>query len=260
MHSTVFSELIVSSIVTACRVRFSIEGYRTGEKKSRPYHAMYLKIKGSSTYRTANAVYRSDPSHLIFLPKGSDYTVSFDEPGECFLVEFDAQIVATDILSIPLNNPTPFMNSFRRLERLWLLKKPSYLPKAMAALYGLFATLDELTSPAYVPSSCYRFVETGTKYLEAHYAEPDLSIGQIAEAAGISQVYFRRLFKEIYSVSPIQYIRMFRVEKAKAMLCGEYVSIEEVAYAVGFSNPYHFSKTFRQITGQQPSAYAKLYR
>lgn len=260
MHSTIFSELIVYRILTASRVRFSIENGATGEKKCRPYHAMYLKIKGSSTYRSAGNVYRSDPNHLVFLPKASNYTVSFDEPGECFLVEFDAQIVATDILSIPLNDPTPLLNSFARLERLWLLKKPSYLPKAMSALYGLFAMLDELTSPAYVPSTCYRFVEAGAKYLEKHYADPDLSIGQLAEAAGVSQVYFRRLFKEIYSVSPIQYIRMFRIEKAKAMLCGEYASIEAVAYAVGFSNPYHFSKTFRQITGQQPSAYARLYR
>lgn len=259
MHSTVFSELIVHRILTACRVRFSIEGTTRGEKKNRPYHAMYLKIGGSTTYHTPKAVYLSDPSHLVFLPKGSTYTVSFDEPGECFLVEFDADIVATDILSIPLNNPAALINSFTRLERLWLFKKPSYLPKAMSALYGLFAMLDELTSPAYISSERYRFIESGMKYLETHYADPDLSIGQLADAAGISQVYFRRLFKEIYSVSPIQYIRTVRIEKAKAMLCGEYASIEEVAYAVGFSNPYHFCKTFRQITGQPPSAYARLY-
>jgi len=250
MTSNVFSEMMVTEIREVCRVNLS--DLYGGPKHNRPCSAIFLKLCGRTTYQDAFGTYVSDPEHIVYLPGGSNYRVNFDAPGECFRIQFDEKDVHPGILSIPVKDNSAILNQMVRLEKLWLFKKPSYLPKAMSVLYQILAMLDELTNTSYVSSERYQLIEAGLKYLEDHFDDPALRLEQIAEAAGVSEVYFRRLFKEIFHTSPVQYIRNVRIGKAKALLSGEHSTIEDVAYAVGFTNKYHFSKTFRQITGQTP--------
>lgn len=255
MKSNVFSEMMVTEIREACRV--NLTDLYSGLKVNRPCSALYVKLGGRTTYQNETGLYVCDPEHIVYLPEGCTYRVSFEVPGECYRIEFNAKSVDSGILSIPIKDNSAMLNLITRLERLWLFKKPSYLPKAMSVLYQIFAMLDELTNTSYVSSERYQLIAAGLKYLEDHYDDPALRLEQIAEAAGISEVYFRRLFKEIFHTSPVQYIRNVRIGKAKALLSGEYSTIEDVAYAVGFTNKYHFSKTFRQITGQTPSDFVE---
>lgn len=76
----------------------------------------------------------------------------------------------------------------------------------------------------------------------------------------MSTVYFRKCFESAYGVSPIRYLHNFRISKAKAILRSDFDSVEQVATSVGYNSIYHFSKMFRQYTGQSPSEYAKSAR
>ncbi len=58
-------------------------------------------------------------------------------------------------------------------------------------------------------------------------------------------------------ISPINYIQQLRIKKAKEMLKSDYSKISLIAETVGYSNIYHFSKTFKQITGYSPTEYDK---
>ncbi|MDO7745018.1 MAG: helix-turn-helix transcriptional regulator, partial [Pedobacter sp.] len=67
------------------------------------------------------------------------------------------------------------------------------------------------------------------------------------------------LYKKILPLtgkSPIEYIRSYRLQKSKHLLLKSQMTIAEVAYQVGFSNPKHFSKYFKQEFDILPSAYA----
>lgn len=261
MHTNIFSEIIVTGILQICRVNFSsYSDSGTGGKINRPYAALYLKIQGRTTYTNASGVYLSDPDHIVFLPKGCSYQVKFEELGECYLVEFDTEQVSGDILSIPLENRDTLVHHLTRLENLWLFRRPSYLPRAMAELYGMLTRLDELTNSAYIPSEKFRLIRPAMDYLEAHYDDPGLRVEQLSSLAGVSEAYFRRLFHEVYHVSSVQYLRSVRVSRAKGLLSGKYASMEEVARQAGFSSVYHFSKTFRLLTGQTPSSFAASRR
>ena len=254
MAIPVFSEMTVSQICAVGRVNFTNLGI--GSKHLRPLNAIYLKLSGLTTYESQGATYISDANHIIFLPKNSSYTVRFCEPGECFLLEFDSEGKDYDILSARISNPSAFINNMLRMENQWLFKKPGYILRCMSVLYEILALLDELTNAIYLPSYRANRISGAIAHLEENYTNPDLSIGEIAQASGISEVYFRRLFSEIYHTSPSQYLRSVRVEKAKDLLIGDYTSIEDIAHAVGFASIYLFSKTFRQLTGQTPSAFA----
>lgn len=261
MNTNIFSEIIVTGIQQICRVNFSTpsdSGY--GCKKNRPYAALYMKMQGRTTYTNEQGVFLSDPEHIVFLPKGCSYRVNFEEFGECYLVEFDTERQGTDILSIPIENRDTLVHHLTRLENLWLFRRPSYLPRAMAELYSMLVKLDELTNSAYIPSEKFRLIRPAMDYLEAHYDDPSLRVEQLAALSGVSDAYFRRLFRAVYHVSPVQYLRSVRVSRAKALLSVEYSSMEEVARQAGFSSVYHFSRTFHLLTGQTPSSFAAAHR
>ena len=71
----------------------------------------------------------------------------------------------------------------------------------------------------------------------------------------MSYVYFRKLFKSVMGQSPIVYARSVRIRKAKEMLKGDYGSLSDVAYSLGYPSLYDFSRDFKKHTGVPPSKY-----
>ncbi len=96
------------------------------------------------------------------------------------------------------------------------------------------------------------------KYLEEHYQE-NIKIGELADRLHYSRNHLFVLFKQIYGISPQEYLFAIRIGKAKQLLsCYDNpMSIKEVAFAVGFEDPLYFSRRFRAETGETPSHYQK---
>jgi len=80
-----------------------------------------------------------------------------------------------------------------------------------------------------------------------------MSIEQLARHFRLSEKHFRRLFKSHTGLSPYQYYLQTRIHRAKEMLLGTTLSIKEIAAALHFENPFHFSKTFKDKAGMSPS-------
>lgn len=83
----------------------------------------------------------------------------------------------------------------------------------------------------------------------------DIGVADIAEAAGLSTSHLTRLFTEWTGQSPKAYLRLRRVELARRLLADVDLSIKQIAMRTGFKDPFHFSKTFRQIDGLSPTQY-----
>lgn len=88
----------------------------------------------------------------------------------------------------------------------------------------------------------------------------ELALGEIAEAAYLSEFHFARLFKRITGVTPHAYLAGLRVEHARRMLATTDRSIAEIGAAVGYQSASHFGKVFRQATGFTPTEYRELAR
>lgn len=84
-----------------------------------------------------------------------------------------------------------------------------------------------------------------------HRAE-DLTVGDLAERVGVSESHLSHLFREQIGVSVSRYRMWLRsVEAARLLMAGS--SITEVAYAAGFADAAHLSRTFKRLFGQTPS-------
>lgn len=87
-------------------------------------------------------------------------------------------------------------------------------------------------------------------------SSPDLSVESLAAEVGISRVHLNRRLREITNQSARDFIRNIRMRQAARLLREKKLSIAEVAYATGYSNPSHFSVVFKEVFGTTPRAYA----
>ena len=101
-----------------------------------------------------------------------------------------------------------------------------------------------------------QFLDRVKQYLEARYADSELSVELFAEAMGMSRMQFHRKLKALMNQSGVELIRSFRLEKAKELLKQSGLTVAEIAYAVGFEDPAYFGRVFRKQVGETPSAYA----
>ncbi len=81
------------------------------------------------------------------------------------------------------------------------------------------------------------------------------TVARLADEVNISPSYFHAVYKEIFGISPNQDLINARINAAKHMLEFSRDSIATVAKSLGYNNPYHFTRQFRQITGESPSKY-----
>jgi transcriptional regulator GlxA family with amidase domain len=79
-------------------------------------------------------------------------------------------------------------------------------------------------------------------------------VERLARVSGVSEAHFARSFKQAFGVPPHRYLLTRRVERAKALLRDTDLSITEIAYVTGWESLGTFGRTFRDITGESPSA------
>ena len=91
------------------------------------------------------------------------------------------------------------------------------------------------------------------RFLEEHYRELR-SGGQIAERIGVDPSYLCRLFQRHSGMSPHRYLTRLRMQYAMTLLTREGLSVTAAAEALGFQNPFHFSRVFKAVHGFPPSA------
>lgn len=86
----------------------------------------------------------------------------------------------------------------------------------------------------------------------------ELSTAQIAEQAAISESECLRCFKSTIGITPIQYVRQYRIQRACLLLTTTQEHISDIALQCGFQDVSYFTKTFREMKGMVPSEYRKV--
>lgn len=104
----------------------------------------------------------------------------------------------------------------------------------------------------------FQLISKGILYLEENNAS-DLSIKEIAAMCNISEIYFRKLFKQYSGVSPMEYKVNIKISNAKKYLTLETLSIKEIAFLSGFNDYAYFCRLFKRKEGITPKQYREKY-
>jgi AraC-like DNA-binding protein len=218
------------------------------------------QFSGNSRHTFAHGVYDFCKNTVLFLRQGDPYHVKIIEPGrKCIAIHFqtDGNLLPKSELFVP-DNPALFRSLFLESEKHYFNKKPEGQLYCKGLLYLIFAHItsqgDE--SNKKLPGLQREAIRKATRYIHQNFSH-SLNIEKLAWEAGMSVQYFRRLFRIYHECSPVEYIRNFRIERAKDLLKVSYYTIGDIAEKLGFPDLYYFSRVFKQVTGETPSDFRK---
>lgn len=175
---------------------------------------------------------------------------------------------ATEVLSkinIPLHNDAFVFNKTQECANIIkeaIFENPTADPVTEACilqsvLYKIL-TLHSLDKPSNT-SEELDVVQQIAQHLELNYNKP-LKIDELAKEFHMSRSSMYMQFKNVYGLSPKEYIMDMRIERAKQLLFDKNhnTSIKEVSFAVGFDNQLYFSRLFHKYVGLSPTEYKNI--
>ncbi len=228
--------------------------YRHTFKNGREKHGFIYTVSGKM-----KDVFRSDgmngicvsSGELIFIPKSTVYTgVYLEENTEIKIVQFDIiQGKLPKYMSAPVKIELPrageLIEAFFKPVKNRISNHPFYY---LSCLYNLLWQIDE--SYSVIPAK-YKRLQAALSEI-AEYWDKNTPVAYYAELCSMSEVNFRRLFKEYTGLSPIDYRNDIRLSNAKSKLkSGEY-NVSEVAELCGFSNLSFFIRLYKKKYGYTP--------
>ena len=112
---------------------------------------------------------------------------------------------------------------------------------------------EELTYPS-ADSRRQAYINTALQYIEMNYSRK-ITVDSIAQHVGLNRSYFNSLFKSVLQITLQEYLIEFRIRKACELLSTLDLSVGDISRSVGYTDPFLFSKMFKQIKGMSPSEY-----
>lgn len=139
---------------------------------------------------------------------------------------------------------------FGRLWRCFITGGEKFSVASGAVLSCLLSAFSD-----YVGNSESRLIKS-IEYINMHYGE-NIKISELAKNEKISEVSFRRIFREETGKSPSEYIAAVRINAAVLLLESTDRLMPEIAAMCGFYDEYYFGKVFKKHTGISPGAFRK---
>ena len=237
--------------------------------------AVCFVLQGEKAVWTGNQVYRYNPTNYLVscvdIPAIAEVVAaSTRHPFICLKLDLQASIVYEILQETSPSETRPGKD-----EGGFYVEKVT--PDLAGAFARLMATLDNkndlrVLAPSIIREIHYRLMSSrfgakirqlgvvGSKtqrigkvveHLQKDYASP-LRIAELARMANMSPSAFHLHFRQVTSMSPLQYQKHIRLQEARRLLSVETSDAASVAYQVGYESPSQFSREYRRLFGQPP--------
>lgn len=233
----------------------SIGGKR--QMHSRRTHGFIIKLRGTTEYCIGREIVSLDAGQILYVKKGSSYSIREVSPGYSYVVNFDSlhdQPEDFKKLSAPKG-----LDLAPLAEKMYHRWQKDDLYGALSSLYSL---LQKASAPKdYTPPREKQLLGTVLEYLNEHLTEPELDLSVLPQITGVSAAYLRRIFKKACGTAPAGFVTEQRIRLAKQMLANSHTErIAQIALAAGYKDALYFSRLFKKQTGLSPTEYAQMYK
>ena len=257
-HGAWLSDLAVSEICFVNTYRAAQENYPI-RKKKRQHHGFLFTVRGTEEYRFGERTVRAVPGSVLYIPKGENYTTTL-EGEESVVIVMDFELYGDGAgarpFCVPFTQGGAVGSCFSDAETQWE-RTAGYSVFCKSMLYKIAALMIS-QEERYLESDKAGRISDAVAYLHAHYLQSDFRVEQLHRMADVSPKYFGVLFYRQFGMTPKEYVLFLKIERAKKLLQSEKNSVRDVAYQLGYSDIYHFSKIFKEKTGYTPSMYRNL--
>lgn len=226
-----------------------------------------------------NKNYHVLPGEILIIPSGALHSLRAPQSGNRFIFLFDVSSIATlhgfsqieSILTPPqciskASHPQIYDDVYQLLMQIrneYFGEKDFAELTIFSLLLNLFVLIgtNHLNSLNFFssmrPSKQKAYINkfnTVMEYIDAHYMS-DLSLDDVAAAAGFSKFHFSRLFKQYTGFTFCDYIRHRKIKVAEELLNQSDLSVTEIAMQSGFVSLSTFNRVFRQLKNCSPTEY-----
>ncbi len=237
-------------------------------------------LDGELEVRLNNKEYVAHKGDIVFV---NPETIHGASPKGC---EYECLIFHMDFLDVPTNSCRFFIESVLHNEFMikdfnlcgdsaihsavddvieaMKHKSSGYKFKVIGYLYELLGVIvdNHLYKPTSGESTLYNDknipkLKKILTYLRQNY-DKQLTLTDMAQAAGMSPKYFCYFFKEMTGKTPVEYLKGFRIEKASRKLLNTDASVTDIAFACGFNDLSYFIKTFKSVKNVSPAKFRKV--
>jgi AraC family transcriptional regulator, arabinose operon regulatory protein len=94
-------------------------------------------------------------------------------------------------------------------------------------------------------------------YMKEHLNET-LTLDDLASEAGMSASHFSSVFRQKVQNSPINFFTFLKIQEACRLMENSEMRIKEIAYSIGYNDPYHFSRVFTTLMGMSPRDFRRM--
>jgi transcriptional regulator GlxA family with amidase domain len=101
-----------------------------------------------------------------------------------------------------------------------------------------------------------RVIRDSLAWIEEHPAEPN-PVTAMVERSGLTERTFARRFRVATGRRPMEHVHGVRIEHARTLLESGAVSVDDVGFEVGYTDPTFFRRRFKRTTGLTPAAYRR---
>ena len=222
----------------------------------------YTVKKNEVIFVNPETVHQASPENctyecIVFQP---DFIQSFNSGSTYFIESLkNHEYIINEYHNGSESDILPFIdNLFKSMAN----KSSGYKFKVIGAMYSLFGEIIDnhlykstngalLASDKNVPK-----LKAVLSFIRNNY-DSQITLEDMAAAAGMSAKYFCYFFKEMTTKTPIEYLTLYRIEKASGKLLKSDSSVTSIAFSSGFNDLSYFIKTFKQIKGITPSKFRK---
>lgn len=228
--------------------------------RSRVNSSLLYVVRGCYRYTTAGEVFEVRSGEIAYIPRGAEYTYAVvGEAPRCIQVEFDLYRYVDGVAESLCfsDRPMPIPSGEEATRLFWELAEECHGNTflILSVLYRMMALFFEDTYGKYMGTREREKIAPALEYINQNL-HSGVSVGELAAMCGLSASHFRRLFKSLMGKSPVRYKNQMVMKYACRMLEGGMMNISEIANALGFSDIYTFSQTFKREVGVPPSQYA----
>lgn len=272
MHDLIFSVFPNENFIDLNLYQFGWEQCESGHSfgpAARNHFLFHYVISGTgklmaddSQGNTQTYSVKSKQGFMIFPNQITTYIADKDLPWEYVWIEFDGLRIGSILEMSGFTPDTPIYHAKLKNLREDMMNEMLYITQNRDSspfhLIGhLYLFLDYLARSSagmrINRGSPLRdfYIQEALNFIE-HNFQNAISVEDIAAVCGLNRSYFGKIFKEAIGKSPQEFLLNYRMAKAAELLKLTTLSIKDVASAVSYDNPLHFSRAFKNIYNESP--------
>ncbi|GAB4412293.1 MAG: AraC family transcriptional regulator [Anaerolineae bacterium] len=233
-----------------------------------PEHILIVCVDGAGWCQIGDNRHMLTANRAVLIPKYTPHVYGADENAPWTIhwvhlvgvvADYYASLLPEGVYTMSIDPHTTQMvvNLFRECYESFLgsfvLQRMIYISQTLHHLLGTLFFNNRAFSPTLRTSRFHNLEETRNFLRQNLHSR--LTLDEMAAHARLSKSHFIRLFKEQTGYSPVDYFIHLKMQHACMLLSVTRKTVREIAWEIGYDDPYYFSRIFKKVIGMSPRRY-----